>query len=321
MEKKSFDVLALGELLIDFTDNGLSAQGNPVFEANPGGAPCNVLAMLNKLGRSCAFCGKVGDDMFGRQLREIVGSLGIDTSFLAMDKVYPTTLAFVKNAPNGDREFSFYRRGCADVQLSVEELGEMPDARCFHFGSLSLTDEPVRGATQQAVSAARQKGILVSFDPNLRPALWSSQALAKEQIEWGLSQCDIVKIADNEVEFLTGTTDLVKGAAILRERFPDIRLLCVTAGADGSYAHWKDLSVFQPAFKLGGTVETTGAGGTFCACMINFVLDHGLTDLTEDVLTGMLRFANAAAYLVTTKKGAIRSMPERGQVDELLSRF
>ena len=185
MEKKSFDVLALGELLIDFTDNGLSAQGNPVFEANPGGAPCNVLAMLNKLGRSCAFCGKVGDDMFGRQLREIVGSLGIDTSFLAMDKIYPTTLAFVKNAPNGDREFSFYRRGCADVQLSVEELGEMPDARCFHFGSLSLTDEPVRGATQQAVSAARQKGILVSFDPNLRPALWSSQALAKEQIEWG----------------------------------------------------------------------------------------------------------------------------------------
>lgn len=320
MENRRFDVLALGELLIDFTDSGLSAQGNPVFEANPGGAPCNVLAMLKKLGRECAFCGKVGDDIFGRQLREIVASLGIDTQSLAMDQEYPTTLAFVKNTPDGDREFSFYRHGCADVRLSAEELSEMPDAKCFHFGSLSLTEEPVRSATRQAVEAAKRKGMLVSFDPNLRPALWSSEALAKEQIEWGLSQCDLVKIADNEVEFLTGTDDLLKGAAILRERFPNLRLLCVTAGADGSYAHWRDVSVFQPAFRLGGTIETTGAGDTFCACMIDFAVEYGLDGLTEADLTRMLRFANAAAYLVTTKKGAIRSMPEREQVEELLRR-
>ncbi len=320
MDMKKFDVLALGELLIDFTDNGLSAQGNPVFEANPGGAPCNVLAMLRKLGRECAFCGKVGDDLFGRQLRDTVRSLGIDTQMLVMDRVYPTTLAFVKNAPDGDREFSFYRRSCADVQLTKEELDEMPDAKCFHFGSLSLTGEPVRSATRQAVSAAKQKGMLVSFDPNLRPPLWSSEALAKEQIEWGLSQCDLVKIADNEVGFLTGETDLVKGAAILRERFPNIRLLCVTAGADGSYAHWQDVSVFRPAFLLGGTVETTGAGDTFCACMIDYVLSHGLDALSEAQLAEMLRFANAAAYLVTTKKGAIRSMPEREQIEQVLRR-
>lgn len=320
MEKKTFDVLALGELLIDFTDNGLSAQGNPVFEANPGGAPCNVLAMLRKLGRECAFCGKVGDDLFGRQLRDTVRSLGIDTRALVLDKVYPTTLAFVKNSPDGDREFSFYRRSCADVQLTAEELDEMPDAKCFHFGSLSLTEEPVRGATRQAVSAAKQKGLLVSFDPNFRPPLWSSEARAREQIKWGLSQCDLAKIADNEVEFLTGETDLVKGAAILRERFPDLRLLCVTAGADGSYAYWQDVSVFQPAFRLGGTVETTGAGDTFCACMIDRVLSHGLDALSEAQLTEMLRFANAAAYLVTTKKGAIRSMPEREQIEQVLCR-
>ncbi len=318
MGNKKFDVLALGELLIDFTEGGGSAQGNPLFEANPGGAPCNVLAMLKKLGRECAFCGKVGDDLFGRQLRDAVRSLGIDTRSLVMDPVYHTTLAFVKNAPDGDREFSFYRRSCADVQLTAEEVTQMPDAACFHFGGLSLTEEPVRSATRQAVSAVRQKGLLISFDPNLRPALWSSAMLAKEQITWGLSQCDIAKIADNEVEFLTGKTDLMKGAAILRERFPNIRLLCVTAGAAGSYAHWREVSVFQPAFLLGGTVETTGAGDTFCACMIDFAVEYGLDSLTEAGLTQMLRFANAAAYLVTTKKGAICSMPEREQIEELL---
>lgn len=320
MENERFDVLALGELLIDFTDSGVSAQGNPVFEANPGGAPCNVLAMLKKLGRKCAFCGKVGDDIFGRQLRDTIQSLGIDTQSLVMDKRYPTTLAFVKNAPDGDREFSFYRHGCADVQLAIGELAEMPDAKCFHFGSLSLTEEPVRSATRQAVSAAKQKGLLVSFDPNLRPALWSSEALAKEQNELGLSQCDIAKIADNEVTFLTGESDLVKGAAALRKCFPNIRLLCVTAGAEGSYAYWQNVCVFQPAFLLGGTIETTGAGDTFCACMLDFVLTHGLNSLTADSLTQMLRFANAAAYLVTTKKGAIRSMPDREQIEELLFR-
>lgn len=320
MKNKEFDVVALGELLIDFTDGGLSAQGNPLFEANPGGAPCNVLAMLQKLGKQCAFVGKVGDDIFGRQLREVVEAAGIDLSALVMAKDVRTTLAIVKTFENGDRDFSFYRNPGADMMLTKDELPQdmLQSCRIFHFGTLSMTHDGVREATKQAVAQAKAAGAWISFDPNLRPPLWDDLEQAREQISWGLAHADIVKISDNEVEFMTGQTDYDKGAAILRKQFPNIRLLNITAGADGSYAFYQDKRVCVPSFRLGGTIETTGAGDTFCACAQNFVLEHGLEGLTEADLTQMLRFANAAAYLVTTKKGAIRSMPEREQVDELL---
>ena len=319
--EKVFDVVALGELLIDFTQNGMSDQGNPLFEANPGGAPCNVLAMLKKLGKSCAFIGKVGDDMFGRSLRDTVASIGIDTGSLLFDKTVNTTLAFVQTFENGDRDFSFYRNPGADMMLSSDEIPDdlIKSAKIFHFGTLSMTHDGVREATKKAVAIAKESGCLISFDPNLRPPLWSSMDDAKEQMEWGLSQCDILKIADNEIEFLSGSADFDEGAAYLKKNFPNIRLLNVTAGADGSYSYYDGKRVFVPAFKLGGTIETTGAGDTFCASVIGFALDKGLDGLSEDDLTDMLRFANAAAYLVTTKKGAIRSMPERSQVDAVLS--
>ena len=320
MDKK-FDVVALGELLIDFTQNGMSDQGNPLFEANPGGAPCNVLAMLKKLGKSCAFVGKVGDDMFGRSLRDTVASIGIDTGSLLFDKEIPTTLAFVQTFENGDRDFSFYRSPGADMMITASEIPDdvIKGARIFHFGTLSMTHDKVREATKKAVAIAKENGCLISFDPNLRPPLWGSLDDAREQMEWGLSQCDILKIADNEIEFLSGSADFDEGARYLKKNFPNIRLLNITAGADGSYSYYDDKRVFVPSFKLGGTIETTGAGDTFCASVIGFALDHGLDGLTEDDLRDMLRFANAAAYLVTTKKGAIRSMPERAQVDLILS--
>ena len=317
---KRYDVVALGELLIDFTENGKSDQGNPVFEANPGGAPCNVLAMLRKLDKTCAFVGKVGNDMFGHQLKAVAEAAGIDMSALRMDKDVRTTLAFVKTDEHGDRDFSFYRNPGADMKLTEEELSldMIRDAKIFHFGTLSMTHEAVRQATRAAVLAAKEAGAIISFDPNLRPPLWDSLNEAKAQMLWGLSQADVVKIADNEIEFLTGTADYEKGATILRERFPNIRILNVTAGANGSYAFHEDRKMFVPSFLLGGTIETTGAGDTFCASVLNFVLEHGLTGLTKDDLRAMLRFANAAAYLVTTRKGAIRSMPEREQVEAIL---
>ena len=320
MAEKTFDVVALGELLIDFTENGLSCQNNPLFEANPGGAPCNVLAMLRKLGRSCAFAGKVGDDMFGQQLRAVVEEAGICGDYLVTDRNARTTLAFVKKLPNGDRDFSFFRNPGADMMLTEAEVpGEViGGSRIFHFGTLSMTHEGVRRATRHAVGCARMGGALVSFDPNLRPPLWESLEEAREQIAYGLSQCDILKIADNELEFMTGETDLDKGAAALRRQYPNIRLFNVTAGPEGSCSYYEDKRVFVPACKLGGTIETTGAGDTFCACVLNFVLEHGLDGLAEEELTAMLRFANTAAYLVTTRKGAIRSMPEREQVEALL---
>ncbi len=315
-----FDVVALGELLIDFTENGVSPQGNPMFEANPGGAPCNVLAMLSKLGKHTAFVGKVGADMFGAQLRTVVEEAGIRLDDLAVDPKVHTTLAFVKTLPGGDRDFSFYRDPGADQMLAPEEVTpERVAHTCvFHFGSLSLTHEPARAATVKAVAMAKESGALISFDPNLRPPLWDDMEEAREQIAWGLARCDVLKIADNELEFMTGETDIRRGAAILRERYPNIQLLNATAGAEGSYAFYGQAETFQPAFRLGGTIETTGAGDTFCACVLNFILENGLTGLTVSDLDRMLRFANAAAYLVTTKKGAIRSMPEREQVEALL---
>ena len=318
---KRFDVIALGELLIDFTENGLSEQGNPLMEANPGGAPCNVLAMLQKLGKKTAFVGKVGRDMFGAQLRQVTEDAGISMDCLLEDERVRTTLAFVKTFPNGDRDFSFYRDPGADMMLTAEELPteELKNTRIFHFGTLSMTHPEVRLATRKAVELAKKGGALISFDPNLRPPLWSSLEEAKEQIAWGLGQCDILKIADNEIAFMTGETDFDRGAAALRSQFPNIRVLNVTAGAEGSYSYYGDRRVFVPSFRLGGTIETTGAGDTFCACVLNFALERGIEDLSESDLTRMLRFANAAAYLVTTKKGAIRSMPERAQVEQLLA--
>lgn len=322
MDKK-YDVVALGELLIDFTQNGISDNGNPLFEANPGGAPCNVLAMLKKLGKSCAFIGKVGDDMFGVSLRDTVKSIGIDTNALLMDRDVRTTLAFVQTFENGDRDFSFYRNPGADMMLTADEIPEdmIKNAKVFHFGTLSMTHDAVREATKKAVRLAKENGALISFDPNLRPPLWDSLENAAEQIKWGLAQCDILKIADNEIEFISGSKDFDEGAAYLQKNFPNIRLLNVTAGADGSYSYYGGKKVFVPSFKLGGTIETTGAGDTFCASVIGFALDNGVDGLTEDKLTDMLRFANAAAYLVTTKKGAIRSMPECAEVEKILEQL
>lgn len=317
--QEKFDVVALGELLIDFTQNGQSDQGNPLLEANPGGAPCNVLAMLRKLGKSAAFVGKVGHDMFGRQLREVVQQAGIDTSWLLTDAAVHTTLAFVQTLPGGDRDFSFYRDPGADMMLRESDLPVevLQNARIFHFGTLSMTHEEVRQATKAAVAHAKAGGALISFDPNLRPPLWASLEDARAQMEWGLGQCDILKIADNEIEFLTGETDFDKGAAKLQAAYPNIRVLNVTAGAEGSHSYYGGMHVFVPGFTLGGTIETTGAGDTFCACVLNYVLEHDIEGYTEQNLRDMLRFANAAAYLVTTKKGAIRSMPERSQVEAI----
>jgi fructokinase len=318
--EKSYDVAALGELLIDLTQSGMSAQGNLLFEANPGGAPSNVLAMLRKLGRRCAFLGKVGTDAFGDALARTLDDEGIDLRALRRESAAPTTLAVVHSLPGGERDFSFYRSPGADTLLRPDELdgGVLRACRIFHFGSLSLTAEPARSATAEALRLARESGALISFDPNLRPPLWASPEGAREQIAWGLAQCDLCKIADDELAFMTGQRDPDAGAAMLRRDYPNLRLLCVTAGAGGSYAWCGASRVFAPACPLGGVVDATGAGDAFCACMLSFVLDHGADALSPAALREMLRFANAAAYLVTTKQGALRSMPSRAAVEALL---
>lgn len=318
MDKK-YDVVALGELLIDFTENGESGQGNPLLEANPGGAPCNVLAMLNKLGKKTAFIGKVGKDQFGNMLKAVVEESGTDVTNLMMDEEVHTTLAFVHTFPDGDREFSFYRNPGADMMLKKEEVNPeiIKAAKIFHFGTLSSTHPEVREATRYAIDVAKENGLLVSFDPNLREPLWASLEDARKEIEYGLGKCDILKISDNEMEFMIGTDDYNKGVEMLRESY-NIPLIFVTLGKEGSRAYYKDMIVEVAPFLRKDTIETTGAGDTFEACALNYVLEHGLENLTEENLTELLRFANAGASIITSRKGALKVMPEKEEIEKVL---
>ncbi len=315
---KKYDVIAMGELLIDFTMSGESEQGNGMFEACPGGAPCNVLALLNKMGKKTAFLGKVGKDQFGVLLRETLDDVGIDTSNLLADDQVNTTLAFVHTFPDGDREISFYRKPGADMMLKETDVDYelIRQSRVFHFGTLSMTDEPVKTATKKALETAKEAGCLITFDPNLRPPLWRSLDEAKEQMEYGFQYCDVLKISDNEIQFISGKEDYDEGIRYLQDKY-QIPLIFLTMGKEGSRAYYKDLRVERKGFTV-KAIETTGAGDTFCGCAINGVLTHGLDNLTEEKLGDILTYANAGAALITMKKGAIRSMPEPEDIEKLL---
>lgn len=312
---KQYDVVALGELLIDFTENGTSGQGNPVYEANPGGAPCNVLSMLNRLGHQTAFLGKVGNDIFGRQLRSTVESAGINVEGLLTDEDVRTTLAFVETKPDGDRDFSFYRNPGADMMLREEEVLDdiIAAGKIFHFGTLSMTNEPVRSATKHAIAVAKENGALISFDPNIREPLWKDMEEAKEQTAYGLSVCDILKISDNEIQWFSGKEDYTEGIRMLQQTY-QIPLILLSMGRDGSRAYYKNMIVEVPAFLQKNTIETTGAGDTFGACCLHYILQYGLMELTEQQLKDMLTFANAAASIITTRKGALRVMPSLEEI-------
>ena len=316
---KKYDVTALGELLIDFTENGTSKQGNPLMEANPGGAPCNVLAMLSGLGHKTAFIGKVGNDFFGKQLEDAISEVGIDATYLRKDDEVHTTLAMVHTYPDGDRDFSFYRNPGADMMLTEDEIPQelIQSSKIFHFGTLSMTHEGVRAATQKAIEIAKEAGAIISFDPNLREPLWNSLDEAKEQVLYGLGKCDILKISDNEIQWLTGEEDYTQGVQWINERF-DIPLILVSMGKEGSRAYYDGMIVESKPFIRPDTIETTGAGDTFCGCVLHYVCEHGLSGLSESNLQEMLRFANAAASIITTRKGALRVMPKLSEIERLL---
>lgn len=320
---KKYDVAAIGELLIDFTQNGLSSQGNWLMEANPGGAPCNVLAMLTRLGHKTAFIGQVGKDMFGAMLKEKVSSLGINVDALRITDKYDTTLAFVHTKEGGDRDFSFYRRCGADAFLKKEDLDldTIKSCRILQYGTLSMTNSTVNQATEKALSEAKEAGALLSFDPNLRPPLWDNLDHAKERMWYGISQCHILKIADNELEFLTGEKDIKKGVEQIRNSH-DIKLITVTKGAEGSCAFYKsestELYAEHKAFLTPDTVDTTGAGDTFMGSILHYVLENNLNSFTQKTLEEMLTFANAAASIVTTRKGALCVMPTQAEINKQL---
>ena len=277
--------------------------------------------MLNNLGKKTSFIGKVGNDQFGKTLKKALEELGIGTENLLMDNEVHTTLALVHTFADGDRDFSFYRNPGADMMLTVDELNLdlVRDTRIFHFGTLSMTHDGIRATTKKAVETAKEAGALISFDPNLREPLWDSLDNAKEQVRWGLGKCDVLKISDNEIQWLTGENDFTAGVKKIREEFP-IPLILVSMGRDGSRAYYGDHYVEVAPFLQENTIETTGAGDTFCACVLNYVLEHDLEALTDEQLKEMLTFANAAASIITTRKGALRVMPTREEVLDFLKK-
>ena len=314
------DVVALGELLIDFAPKSVNENGYPVLSANPGGAPGNFLAALNKYGCSTAMIGKVGDDMFGRLLIKTLQGAGIGTDGIVVDPGQFTTLAFVSLDESGNRDFSFARKPGADTCLTPDEVnGELiSGSRVFHFGTLSLTDEPASSATKKAVKLAKDQGLLVSLDPNLRKPLWKTEDAAKAAIEWSLRQADIVKISDEEIAFLWGLSP-EEGAEKLLSEY-GVSLAYVTLGPKGCYAVNKShrITVNSPSgIKV---VDTTGAGDIFGgSAMSRFLkINKSPADLTAEDITSIVRFACTAASLSTQKHGGITSVPE---MDEVLSRM
>ena len=312
-----YDVIALGELLIDFASKSVDAAGYPTMAANPGGAPGNFLAALNAYGKKTAFLGKVGDDAFGHLLLGTMNQAGIETKGIVVDPTVFTTLAFVTFDETGDRSFSFARKPGADTQLTWEEVDKtmIDDAKVFHFGTLSLTGEPARTTTQKAVAYAKEKGKLITCDPNLRKPLWATMEEAKEQILWSLQQADVVKISDDEVDFLWGCTP-EEGADKLLKEF-DVSLAMVTLGPKGCYLKTANAVCAVPGPKV-SPIDTTGAGDIFGGSAVSRLLDLGkdIADLTEEDLAFIGRFATTAASLSTEFIGGIPSIQDKEVVLE-----
>lgn len=316
------DVVAMGELLIDFTCISTDHQGYPTMAAHPGGAPANFLAALAKFGAKTALLGKVGTDAFGRMLQGTLQEAGISTEGIVADEDFFTTLAFVTLDHTGNREFSFARKPGADTQLRFEDLnlGLIEDAKVFHFGTLSLTDEPARTATQKAVAYAKSKGKLITYDPNLRKPLWKDLNTAKEQLIWGLSQADVVKISDEEVEFLFGL-GVEDGAAYILKNF-GVKLVFVTCGPDGCFFQNAAASGMVPGLSDVKVKDTTGAGDIFGGSAVWKLLQLGKAPETLDgaELTDVVRFACTSAGLSTTRSGGISSVPTMGEIEERMGR-
>ena len=313
------DVVALGELLIDFATQSTDNEGYPTMAAHPGGAPANFLAALTKFGAKTALIGKVGSDTFGKLLLGTLEKAGIDTRGMVVTDDVFTTLAFVTFDDHGDREFAFSRKPGADTCLSFEEidLSIIEEAKVFHFGTLSLTDEPARSATQRCVAYAKEQGKLITYDPNLRKPLWADLEEAKKQLIWGLGQADVVKISDEEVEFLFGLS-VEDGAKYILEHF-GVKLVFVTCGADGCFFKNGVAEGHVPSLDRIKVIDTTGAGDIFGGSAVWKLLQTGKNpgELTAEELTDVVRFACTSAGLSTTRSGGISSIPEIEEVNLL----
>lgn len=317
---KQYDIVCLGELLIDFSETAASNQEHFQFNANPGGAPANIAAMAARLGCRTAFIGKLGQDFFAPYLIHALQAQNIDTTAVVCDPDWRTTLAFVKNSADGDREFAFFRQPGADSMLSKADIDTnvIKGCRIFHFGSLSLTNEPVRSATAFALQQAKAESKIISFDPNFRQSLWGNDHEAREQIEWGCTQCDILKISEDELRFLTDIDDLDHAMVYLKTKYENLKLVFLTLGKEGSRAYLGETVVHAPTFPDVKTIDTTGAGDCFFASCLAGLPEGNYENMNAAELKDLLRFANAAASIITTRKGALSVMPSEDEIKDLI---
>jgi glycoside/pentoside/hexuronide transporter len=319
--QREYDVIALGELLVDFNALHSNDFDSVVYESNPGGAPCNVLAMLSNLQKRTAFIGKVGDDFLGHALQQRIVRMGISTEGLSKDKKRNTTLAFLNDSKTYPHQYLFYRNRTADMNLDEGDVDAdmLSRTRIFHFGSLSFTHKRCRKATRKAIKAAKSKHRLISFDPNYRPVLWPGEEEARKWMLYGCSVCDILKVEASELAFITQQTTIQNGVDFLQKHY-SISLILVTSGEAGSQAFMGNRKVYQEAFLTNQTIDTTGAGDTFLGCCLAYILEQGM-ELSDHQLQEMLFRANAAASLETTRKGAIRAMPTQAELEDYLKQL
>lgn len=319
--QREYDVIALGELLVDFNALHSNDFDSVVYESNPGGAPCNVLAMLSNLQKRTAFIGKVGDDFLGHALQQRIVRMGISTEGLSKDEKRNTTLAFLNDSKTYPHQYLFYRNRTADMNLDEGDVDAdmLSRTRIFHFGSLSFTHKRCRKATRKAIKAAKSKHRLISFDPNYRPVLWPGEEEARKWMLYGCSVCDILKVEASELAFITQQTTIQNGVDFLQKHY-SISLILVTSGEAGSQAFMGNRKVYQEAFLTNRTIDTTGAGDTFLGCCLAYILEQGM-ELSDHQLQEMLFRANAAASLETTRKGAIRAMPTQAELEDYLKQL
>lgn len=319
--QREYDVIALGELLVDFNALHSNDFDSVVYESNPGGAPCNVLAMLSNLQKRTAFIGKVGDDFLGHALQQRIVRMGISTEGLSKDKKRNTTLAFLNDSKTYPHQYLFYRNCTADMNLDEGDVDAdmLSRTRIFHFGFLSFTHKRCRKATRKAIKAAKSKHRLISFDPNYRPVLWPGEEEARKWMLYGCSVCDILKVEASELAFITQQTTIQNGVDFLQKHY-SISLILVTSGEAGSQAFMGSRKVYQEAFLTNRTIDTTGAGDTFLGCCLAYILEQGM-ELSDHQLQEMLFRANAAASLETTRKGAIRAMPTQAELEDYLKQL
>ena len=319
-----FDIAAIGELLVDMLPAGESPRGNGLLEVNPGGAPCNMLAMAQKMGSRCAFIGKVGQDKFGEMLGSTIESLGIDTGGLIYDGNFTTTIAMVHlDKATGERDFTFVRKPGADIMLTFDEVDKsaIDGAKILHFGSVSLTDNPCREAVKQTVEYALSRGKTVSFDPNIRLPLWKGRADMLEQVRYGLGKSHVVKIALDELQQLYGEGDTYeKAAQRLLEEYPNIKALFLTMGSEGCHYRLGEYGNYFPAFTDLPAVDTTGAGDSFAGACLALIAKHGLDNMTPELMDEAVRTATAAAAIVVGRYGSLKVMPSENEVTEMLKK-